>query len=233
MVEFCDRIGIMYAGELVEVAPAKAILTAPLHPYTKGLGNSFPPLHGPKTVLEGSRHPAQPAGGAGGLSLSGPLRQGARAPPPAVHQTGRDPPRQQTACHLYEAQDEQQDPLIYLDKAAGCYDVCHANRPNRRPHHRSPAPLQGLPVNSNAIKSGKMRALSDITFNLHRGRALAVVGESGPARAPSPRSSPRCTSSPVAASSIAAATSKSSTRAPPCSTTARACRWCGKIRSVR
>ena len=53
MVEFCDRIGIMYAGELVEVAPAKAILTAPLHPYTRGLGNSFPPLHGPKTVLEG------------------------------------------------------------------------------------------------------------------------------------------------------------------------------------
>ena len=36
-----------------------------------------------------------------------------------------------------------------------------------------------FPVNSNAIKSGKMRALSDITFNLHRGRALAVVGESG------------------------------------------------------
>ena len=29
-----------------------------------------------------------------------------------------------------------------------------------------------FPVNSNAIKSGKMRALSDITFNLHRGRAL-------------------------------------------------------------
>lgn len=37
-----------------------------------------------------------------------------------------------------------------------------------------------FPINSNAIKSGKMRALSDITFNLHRGRALAVVGESGP-----------------------------------------------------
>ncbi|WP_421161389.1 ABC transporter ATP-binding protein, partial [Aeromonas dhakensis] len=36
-----------------------------------------------------------------------------------------------------------------------------------------------FPVNSYAIKSGKMRALSDITFNLHRGRALAVVGESG------------------------------------------------------
>jgi ABC-type glutathione transport system ATPase component len=60
-------------------------------------------------------------------------------------------------------------------------------------------------VNSNAIKSGKMRALSDITFNLHRGRALAVVGNPAPARAPSPRSSPRCTSSPTAASSNVAA----------------------------
>jgi peptide/nickel transport system ATP-binding protein len=29
-------------------------------------------------------------------------------------------PGQQTACHLHEAQDEQQDHLIYLDKAAGC-----------------------------------------------------------------------------------------------------------------
>ncbi|MGY2436909.1 oligopeptide/dipeptide ABC transporter ATP-binding protein, partial [Escherichia coli] len=29
-------------------------------------------------------------------------------------------PGQQTACHLYEAQYEQPDPVFYLDKAAGC-----------------------------------------------------------------------------------------------------------------
>ena len=53
MVEFCDRIGIMYAGELVEVAPAKNILTKPNHPYTQGLGGAFPPLHGEKKRLQG------------------------------------------------------------------------------------------------------------------------------------------------------------------------------------
>ncbi len=53
MIEFCDRIGVMYAGELVEVAPADKILTAPQHPYTRALGRSFPPLTGPKVRLEG------------------------------------------------------------------------------------------------------------------------------------------------------------------------------------
>jgi peptide/nickel transport system ATP-binding protein len=53
MIEFCDRIGIMYSGELVEVAPATSILSNPQHPYTKALGNSFPPLTGPRARLEG------------------------------------------------------------------------------------------------------------------------------------------------------------------------------------
>lgn len=53
MVEFTDRIGIMYAGQLIEVAPSKEILKNPYHPYTEGLANSFPPLTGPKTRLTG------------------------------------------------------------------------------------------------------------------------------------------------------------------------------------
>lgn len=53
MVEFSDRIGIMYAGKLVELAPARTIHTNPLHPYTKGLLASFPPLVGEKTKLTG------------------------------------------------------------------------------------------------------------------------------------------------------------------------------------
>jgi peptide/nickel transport system ATP-binding protein len=53
MIEFCDRIGVMYSGELVEVAPATSILTSPMHPYTRALGSSFPPLTGPRLRLEG------------------------------------------------------------------------------------------------------------------------------------------------------------------------------------
>jgi peptide/nickel transport system ATP-binding protein len=53
MIEFCDRIGVMYSGELVEVAPSESILTNPQHPYTRALGSSFPPLAGPRVRLEG------------------------------------------------------------------------------------------------------------------------------------------------------------------------------------
>ncbi|HEX6287706.1 MAG TPA: oligopeptide/dipeptide ABC transporter ATP-binding protein, partial [Herpetosiphonaceae bacterium] len=53
MVEFSDRIGIMYAGAIVELAPAKELFNNPIHPYTQGLLSSFPPLTGPKQKLTG------------------------------------------------------------------------------------------------------------------------------------------------------------------------------------
>ncbi|HET9587947.1 MAG TPA: ABC transporter ATP-binding protein [Anaerolineales bacterium] len=53
LVEFSDRIGIMYAGKLVEVAPAREIFTAPRHPYTRKLMTAFPTVLGPRRELSG------------------------------------------------------------------------------------------------------------------------------------------------------------------------------------
>lgn len=53
MMEFCDTIAIMYAGKLVEKAPAKMILNEPKHPYAYGLKNSFPSLTGKVEYMEG------------------------------------------------------------------------------------------------------------------------------------------------------------------------------------
>jgi peptide/nickel transport system ATP-binding protein len=53
LVEFSDRIGIMYAAKLVELAPAAALFAHPEHPYTQGLMSSFPALTGPKTLISG------------------------------------------------------------------------------------------------------------------------------------------------------------------------------------
>ena len=53
MGEITDRIGVMYAGKLVEMAPTVELLSDPRHPYTRGLLRSFPTIHGPKERLEG------------------------------------------------------------------------------------------------------------------------------------------------------------------------------------
>jgi peptide/nickel transport system ATP-binding protein len=53
LVEFADRIAIMYAGRIVEQAAAHELFERPQHPYTEGLMRSFPPLTGPKQRLSG------------------------------------------------------------------------------------------------------------------------------------------------------------------------------------
>ncbi len=40
--EFCDRVAVMYAGNVIEVASSGEIFDKPLHPYTKGLIESIP-----------------------------------------------------------------------------------------------------------------------------------------------------------------------------------------------
>ena len=44
VVRVCDRIGIMYAGELVEEGTIRAVFANPRHPYTRGLLDCLPAL---------------------------------------------------------------------------------------------------------------------------------------------------------------------------------------------
>ena len=42
--DFCDRVAVVYAGEVVETAPVRALFDRPLHPYTEGLIAALPKL---------------------------------------------------------------------------------------------------------------------------------------------------------------------------------------------
>ncbi len=44
LAQFVDRLGVMYAGKLVELAPIKDLFENPLHPYTQLLISSLPTL---------------------------------------------------------------------------------------------------------------------------------------------------------------------------------------------
>ncbi|MBY0399507.1 ABC transporter ATP-binding protein [Myxococcota bacterium] len=49
--QLADRIAVMYAGRLVELAPREALLSTPLHPYTRGLLAAIPALATPGSRL--------------------------------------------------------------------------------------------------------------------------------------------------------------------------------------
>ena len=50
---FSDRLMVMYAGQVDELGATRAVFDRPLHPYTQGLLEAFPSIHGPKVPLKG------------------------------------------------------------------------------------------------------------------------------------------------------------------------------------
>jgi peptide/nickel transport system ATP-binding protein len=50
---YSDRLVVMYAGQLVEVADTESLFANPLHPYSRGLLDAFPSIRGPRRVLTG------------------------------------------------------------------------------------------------------------------------------------------------------------------------------------
>jgi peptide/nickel transport system permease protein len=53
LVELADEIAVMYAGRLMERAPAASLFQAPRLPYTHGLLHCFPPMHGKRIRMNG------------------------------------------------------------------------------------------------------------------------------------------------------------------------------------
>lgn len=58
VAQMCDRVAVMYLGQVVETAPVRELFAHPSHPYTKGLLSATPPLSGPRperlATIEGS-----------------------------------------------------------------------------------------------------------------------------------------------------------------------------------
>jgi peptide/nickel transport system ATP-binding protein len=100
--ELADRMGIMYAGEVVEVGPTLEIFKQPQHPYTQGLIRSIPRLGGARTRLEGIPGLApSPLAWPGGCKFHPrcPLAlEVCKHQAPALREVE---PGRQVACHLY------------------------------------------------------------------------------------------------------------------------------------
>lgn len=102
MAQLVDRLAVMYAGRMVEIAPVETVFEEPLHPYTQLLIESIPSIkeRKPLKLTEGLTHDLR-------NPLPGCIFQ-LRCPHVTDHCRAVNPPlrevrpRHQVACHLYE-----------------------------------------------------------------------------------------------------------------------------------
>jgi peptide/nickel transport system ATP-binding protein len=106
LIELADTIAVMYAGTIVEKAPARELFRAPRHPYTRGLLTSFPSLHGPRVTMTGIkgsppdlRH--TPSGCPFHPRCANALPECSAAPPPRITEGQRE-----VRCVLHDGHHE-------------------------------------------------------------------------------------------------------------------------------
>lgn len=103
--QLVDRIAVMYAGNIVEIAPAEGIFEEPLHPYTRLLIESIPSIkeRKPLKVTEGLTHDLRnPPPGCIFQFRCPYVMEHCREVMPSRRELKRD---HEVACHLYEEKD--------------------------------------------------------------------------------------------------------------------------------
>ncbi len=185
VAQLCDRVGVLYAGELVEEANTDDLYQKPVHPYTRGLLDSIPRLGEVKGEI--NLRAIQGQIPALDERASGCVFQ-ARCPV-AVEQCGQRPPifhpteNRWVRCHRWEdiyrgqisvQQPEVQDVAQHLAEDSGQGDVLKLERLEVYfPLHRS---LNELVRRSPARL---VRAVDGVSVNIPARRTLGLVGESG------------------------------------------------------
>jgi peptide/nickel transport system ATP-binding protein len=164
----CDRVGVLYAGSLVEEGPAAKILARPLHPYTMRLVRCLPVAgrrksDGALDTIPG--FPPAPGSLATGCVFA-PRCEFAdeacrTATPPVVRDGG-----QMAVC-------------FHTDRVAG--SVRPPLRLTAAPHaDRGPPVLQAEHVSKTYRVGGlPLQAVRDVSLSLAEGETLGLVGESG------------------------------------------------------
>ena len=102
MAQMVDRIAVMYAGKLVEVAPVETIFDEPMHPYSQVLIESIPSLkeRKPLKITEGITHdPRNPPPGCIFQLRCPYVMERCRSDAPPLRELLA---RHEVACHLYD-----------------------------------------------------------------------------------------------------------------------------------
>jgi oligopeptide/dipeptide ABC transporter ATP-binding protein len=119
MAQFADKVGVLYAGKLVEEGPVRQIFRKPEHPYTRLLMESLPSLEEKEALVGGFGSPPSAAERPQGCVFHPRCRyvmDRCIDIEPAYRQVG---PNQWAACHLHDEADSSgvESPLMPLKEA--------------------------------------------------------------------------------------------------------------------
>src|ERR1043166_5642825 len=149
---YCDRVVVMEKGHVVETAISKTIFTAPSHPYTRKLMRATP----------------RP-----GVSLRDLLPEGEPSPTPRLRGEGISAPAPAKLNGAAHPSGDNRAPLLVVDNLVKEYPRKAPGGSLGKLFHRNGAAPASAP------EAGTFRAVDGISFSVHRGESVGLVGESG------------------------------------------------------
>ncbi len=178
VADVCDKVAIMYSGEIVEYGTLEHIFNNTMHPYTMGLFNSLPsldkdterliPIHGlmpdPTDLPQGcSFHPRCPYARQECLESHPELRSFGDGHMCRCHFGGE--PLEVTAAEAEEAKPADVKVIAPDDAGSEITPEVLLEAVHLKKYFQT--------------KAGPLHAVDDISFTIERGKTLGVVGESG------------------------------------------------------
>lgn len=180
VAEICDTVVVMYAGRIAEIASVRELFRRPGHPYTRGLMAAIPRLETPRKSI---------------LNTIEGVVPGIESFPEGC--------RFQNRCPYVRSICQQNPPLVEI--SSGHFAACHftdtlppfalAEPGDASPSSRQAGDIREKTAESLTVKQLKMHfpvrggiflrqvgavhAVDGVSFSIHAGKTLGLVGESG------------------------------------------------------